>query len=435
MNDFKKDVVSGVKWTTLGTIILALVGIVKLSVLARFLDKADFGLMALVTFVMGFMNLFNDMGLTSAILHKQNITAKQYASLYWLNIGFSLLLYILLCGLTPLVSLFYGEPQLNILIPLLGLNLLISAIGRIFKTIQSKHLKFKAITIFEIISAVISLCFAIYLAMNDYGVYTLVYSALLQYSLQNLMYLIYGLKKYGLLLHFKYFETKPFLKIGMYQVGGQIVNYFNRDLDILIIGKFFSQDILGGYSMARELVRRPVSVFGPIINKVGAPTLALYTHKIEELKSNFLELVKIVASISIPLYFLLLIFAEPIVMIIYGEKFLSIVFLVRVLCINMIFRFVGGTIGNLVTATGRTDLEFKWNLITLSIIPFFIFAASFYSINFVAISVTMVSLILYYPSWKFFVKRLINVSFMEYNRAFFSVSLKWLKSLLLNGRK
>ena len=96
MNEIKKGVVSGIKWTSLGTIIIAVVAILKLSILARFLDKADFGLMALVTFVMGFMNLFNDMGLTSAILHKQNITDKQYASLYWLNIGFSIILYILL---------------------------------------------------------------------------------------------------------------------------------------------------------------------------------------------------------------------------------------------------------------------------------------------------------------------------------------------------
>ncbi|MDF4220173.1 MOP flippase family protein [Maribacter sp. M208] len=424
MNEIKKGVVSGIKWTSLGTIIIAVVAILKLSILARFLDKADFGLMALVTFVMGFMNLFNDMGLTSAILHKQNITDKQYASLYWLNIGFSIILYILLCGLTPLVSLFYEESQLNILIPLLGLNLLISAIGRIFKTIESKHLKFKAITIFEIIAAVISLCFAIYLAINDYGVYTLVYSALLQYSLQNLMYFIYGLKKYGLLLHFNYKETEPFLKIGIYQVGGQVVNYFNRDLDILIIGKFFSQDILGGYSLAKQLVSRPAQIINPILSKVASPALAKFQNKKEELKKNYLRLVSIVAKVNILVYSITILAAKYIVQIFYGNDFESLTSLVQILSIYMIFRAIGNPIGSLIVATGKTSLEFYWNCLTLLILPIFIYSGSNLGINEVAWALSMAMLLLFYPSWKLLVHKMTGATFKEYLWAIVKPALK-----------
>jgi O-antigen/teichoic acid export membrane protein len=424
MNEIKKGVVSGVKWTSTGTIVIAVVAILKLSVLARFLDKADFGLMALVTFVMGFMNLFNDMGLTSAILHKQNITDKEYASLYWLNIGFSLILYILLCGLTPLVSLFYEESQLNILIPLLGLNLLISAIGRIFKTIESKHLKFKVITIFEIIAAIVSLCFAIYLAMNDYGVYTLVYSALLQYSLQNLMYFIYGLKKYGLLLHFEYKETKPFLKIGVYQVGGQVVNYFNRDLDILIIGKFFSQDILGGYSLAKQLISRPSQIINPILSKVASPALAKFQNKKEELKKNYLRLVSIVAKVNILVYCITILAAKYIVQIFYGSDFESITSLVQILSIYMIFRAIGNPIGSLVVATGKTNLEFYWNCVTLLILPIFIYSGSKLGINEVAWALSMAMIILFYPSWKLLVNKMTGATFKEYLWAIVKPALK-----------
>lgn len=298
MNSFKNQVLTGFKWTTIGTIVIVFVALLKLSILARYLDKSDFGLMALVTFVMGFMNLFNDMGLTSAILHKQNISEKEYASLYWINLGFSIVLYVLLLAITHFISEFYNEQQLNILIPLLGLNLIISALGRMFKTIESKHLKFKQVTIFEVVAAVISLIFAIYLAINEYGVFTLIYSALLQYSLQNTMYFIYGLKKYGLLFHFNFKETKPFLKIGVYQIGGQVINYFNRDLDILIIGKFFSQDILGGYSLAKQLVFRPAQIINPILVKVASPGLAKIQDNLIELKTNYLKLISIVSKVN-----------------------------------------------------------------------------------------------------------------------------------------
>ena len=92
----KSKTISGVKWSTVSTITLAIVGLLKISVLARFLDAGDFGLMALVTFVLGFMNLFMDMGLTSAILHKQKISNDEYASLYWINIIFSFILFALI---------------------------------------------------------------------------------------------------------------------------------------------------------------------------------------------------------------------------------------------------------------------------------------------------------------------------------------------------
>src|SRR5690606_5259702 len=135
---------------------IAVAALLKISILTRFLDKSDFGLMALITFVMGFTDLFTDMGFTSAILHKQNITKKEYASLYWFNIVFSIFLYGMLFLISPYISDFYNEPILKMLIPLLGLNVVISAVGRIFKSMESKHLKFKEITIFEIIAACFS---------------------------------------------------------------------------------------------------------------------------------------------------------------------------------------------------------------------------------------------------------------------------------------
>lgn len=424
MSDIKKQVVSGVKWTTIGTIVVAVAALLKIAVLARFLDKADFGLMALVTFVMGFMNLFNDMGLTSAILHKQQISKKEYASLYWLNVVFSLFLYGILWFIAPLVANFYEEPELTLLIRLLGLNLMISAVGRIYKTIESKHLLFKHITIFEIIAAVISLALAIYLAINGYGVLSLVYSALVQYALQNLLYLIHGLSKYGLLLRYKFVETKPFLAIGIYQVGGQIVNYFNRDIDILIIGKFFSQDILGGYSLAKQLVFRPAQILNPILMKVASPALAKFQSNIVLLKKNYLKLIGIVAKVNMAVYLITLIFAPFIVTVFYGNGFDEIVILVRILCFYMIFRAIGNPVGSLVIATGRTDLEFFWNMVTLLILPIFIYIGSRIGIEAVAWSLSIAMALLFYPSWKLLVNKMTGASFKEYLWAIIKPSFK-----------
>lgn len=420
----KKQVITGVKWSTLSTVLLAVVALVKISVLARYLDKDDFGLMALVTLVMGFMNLFNEMGLTSAILHKQEITKKEYGSLYWLNMLMSGAMYILLWIITPFISAFYDESELNILIPLLGLNLILSGVGRMFKTMEQKELQFKTISIIDIGAAAISLIAAIYLAINGFGVYSLIYPAIFQYTLTNISYLILGLKKYGLLLHYRFTETKPFLKIGMYQVGGQVVNYFNRDLDILIIGKMFSPDILGGYSLAKQLVMRPMQILNPLLSRVASPTLAKFQNNIESLKKNYLKLVNIIASINIPAYIMLIIFAPWIVELLYGDGFENIVILVRILSIYMVIRAVSSPVGSLVIATGRTDIEFYWNLFTLLVTPLCIYIGSQFGIEGAAIGITTAMLLLFVPGWKLLIYKMTKASLSEYSKAIFHLKFR-----------
>lgn len=421
----KGQVLLGLKWTSLATLSTAFVAILKISILARYLEKSDFGLMALITFVLGFMNLFSEMGLSTAILHKQGIDKKTYASLYWFNIILCIFLYGLLWLITPVISNLYNEPELNYLIPLLGLNLIISGMGIQFKTIETKHLVFRSISIIDIIAAIFSLITAIWMAMNNYGVLSLVYSALVQYAISNLLFLIIGIRKYGLLFHFRLSETLPFLKIGIYQVGGQIANYFNRDLDILLIGKFFSTEILGGYSLAKQLVFRPAQIINPILVKVASPTLAKFQNNVDTLKTNYLKLINIVSSINIPVYLGIVVFAPFIVNVLYGSGFDNIVILVRILSFYMIFRAIGNPIGSLVVATGMTHLEFIWNILNLMIMPVFIYIGARLGIVEVAISLTAAMVILFIPSWRLLVYKMTKATLKEYIWAIIKIDFKF----------
>lgn len=410
----KSKTISGVKWTSVSTITLAVVGLLKISVLARFLNASDFGLMALVTFVLGFMNLFMDMGLSSAILHKQNITEKEYASLYWINIIFSLILFGFIIFVSPYIALFYEEPELTILIPLMSISIMLFALGRQFKTVEQKFLNFKYIAITDIIGSIFGLLVGVVSAIYGYGVYALVYAALTSYSISNIVYFVKGLWSRGMLLHFKYDEAKPFLKIGIYQVGGQAVNYFNRDLDILLIGKFFGSEVLGGYSLAKELVHRPMQILNPIITNVASPVLALIQSDKNELKIKFLSFLNIVATANFTAYGLLILLAYPSVLILYGSEFSHIVVLVQILSIYMFMRSVGSAVGSLVVATGRTDLDFYWNIFVLLIVPLAIYVGAQISIEMVALSLVLTMTLLIIPYWKFLTNKLCGARLSEY---------------------
>ena len=403
----KEQAFSGVKWTTVSTIILAISALVKISVLARFLEPSDFGLMALITFVLGFMDLFMDMGITSAILHKQNIKEEEYSSLYWLNVMFSLFLFLLIVVLSPFIASFYDELRLNKLIPLTSLVILFSAVGRQFKTILQKELKF-------IFSVSIALVAAIIFAANGFGVYALIYSALIQYGINNILYFIIGTKRSPLRFHFRYFETRPFLKIGIYQVGGQVINYINRDLDVLIIGKFFGAEILGGYSLAKQLARRPLMVIAPIIIRVATSILPRFQNNNIKLLDYTLKILKSTSTLNAFIYGVMALFAPVVVRIMYGEEYIYITPIFILFTIVMYFRFISGLIGILSITKGRTDLEFYWNLLIAFVMPLIIFMGINGDIETIVLLIGIAQLLLTIPMWYMFYFKLIKMPFLYF---------------------
>ena len=422
-----QQVIAGVKWTSIGTLSVTLSNVLKISILARFLSKDDFGVFALVAFFLGFFNLFSDMGLTTAILHKQEIKKNEYASLYWFNIAFCIFLYLLLYVLTPFISDFYNDTRLDYLIKIIGLSIIINSFGLQFRTIETKNLSFKYISIVDIIASFISLMVAVYLAVEGYGVLSLVYSIILQYTISNILLLLLGIKKFGILFYFKFRDLKPFLSIGLFQVGGQLANFFNRNLDILIIGKFFSQEVLGGYSLAKELVFRPAQVINPILTKVAAPALSKVQNSLELLKENYLKLVNIVSSINIITYTNLIIFAPIIIQIFYGEGYDNIIILVRILSIYMIFRAIRNPIGSLVVATGRTDIEFVWNIVLLILMPIVVYFGSMFGVVEVTIALTTAMILLFLPSWYFLVRKMTGSTLKEYVNAILNINFNFLR--------
>ena len=228
----KKSFISGVKWNSVGITSRAIFQVLQISILTRFLPKEDFGLIAMALFVIQFSNIFLDMGLTSAILHKQDISKKEFSSIYWLNIFVSLTLYFLIYISAPAVSTFYNEPELNKIIPILGLNIVLNSIGKQHQTLLQKNIQFKQIAFVEIISFFVGLISAVYLAINNFGVFSLIYSTLLKSLIANLIFFFLGKKENSVKLHFNLKETKPFLKIGGFAMGSTLLDFFSREADI-----------------------------------------------------------------------------------------------------------------------------------------------------------------------------------------------------------
>ena len=407
----KDKSISGVKWMSISKFVIVGVSIIKISVLTRFLEKSDFGLMAIINVVLGFMYLFMNMGFNIGIIHKLKISINEYSSLYFMNILLSLVVLFFVILAAPYIAQFYDDIRLIELIYISSSCVIISAIGKQFNTILQKKLKFKLIFFIDVISNLINLFVGISLAIYGFGVYALVYSLVASLIIENILYFSIGIKQNPIKFHLKLSEVKPFLKIGVYQVGGQIINFFNRDLDTILIGKLLGSEILGMYSLAKQLVFRPSSIINPIITTVASPALAIIQNSKEYLKTTYLKILNLITSLNFIVYTLLCIVAYPVVLVLYGENFIEIVPLVQLLCLYMFFRSIGNPIGSLVVATGRTDLEFYWNFISLLIMPIFIVIGAKYNFMGVALCLNLFMLLSIYPFYKIIIYRLLKLIF------------------------
>ncbi len=421
----RKKIFSGLKWTTLSTVVVALAAILKLSILARILDKSDFGLMALVVSVIGMMHMINDLGLGAALLHKKNIRIEEYSSVYWFNWLVSVGMFLFMLLLAPMVAGFYGQVELQELLPLAGLALLFSGFGFHFKIIEQKNLRFQTIAIIEIVGSLLSFASAIVLAYLGFGVYALLYSLLLQTLFANLAFMIIGWRRVGIKFYFSWREARPFLKIGSYQVGGQIFNIFNKELDILLIGYFMTAEVLGLYSLAKQLVQKPIAIIMPVVVRVGSPALASINDQADRLKGYFLRIVNMVSSFSYAIYIVLFIFADMLIGIIYGEEYMEMTLTFRILCIYMMLRSPMAPIGVLTTATGKTYLEFRWNFLTLLVTPIFLYIGVGYGIEGVAMALLVNIAVLFVPFWAMMVRGNSDIGLGEYSRAVFLVFRGW----------
>ncbi|HMQ06366.1 MAG TPA: MOP flippase family protein [Saprospiraceae bacterium] len=410
---------SGIRWTSLSSAFAFIIALIKISFLTRLLHPSDFGLMALATFLLGFSSMFINMGIGAAILHKNEISREEYSSLFWLHVIFSMILVTILSGAAPWIAIFYREEELTRLIPIISVHLVFSALGYQFKIVAQKRLEFRYISLVEISGAFLGAILSIILAFKGWGVYALVWGAIIQAVLVNSCYFFSGTLRNGLLLHFRFHETKPFLRIGLYQTGGQIANFFNKDLDILLVGKWFGSEVLGGYSLAKQLCAKPILIINPILTFVASPLFSQIQNEAHRLKQAFLRLVNWTGALNFPVYLILLLFARPVVGWLYGESYLHIVIWVQILSVYMFLRSLANPLGSLTIATGKTYLEWWWNFGLLFVFPVILWFGSFWGIHGIVISLTFFMFVLLYLHWRWLILRMLPADLYDLIRASF----------------
>jgi len=343
---------------------------ITLAVLARLLSPSDFGLMGMIMVVIGFAQLFADMGISNAIIYRQDTTKNQLSSLYWLNILAGIIVFFIVCASIPLIVGFYHEPRLHNLIYLTAVIFLITPFGQQFQILLEKELKFNRLAKIKIVASIVNSITVISMAFLGFGVYSLIWGQLAGTSARVLMLLSIGWRNWRPGIHFSRRDLRGYLSFGLYQMGERSINYLNSNLDYLLIGSMLGAKSLGYYTLAYNLIIRPSSIINPVITKVAFPVFSRVQNETAKIKREYLKVLQLLSTVNFPMMAGLAVVAPIAVTMIFGEQWLPSIILIQILTTVGLLRSTGNPVGSLAMAKGRADLGFKWNLaLTITQIP------------------------------------------------------------------
>jgi lipopolysaccharide exporter len=409
----------GVKWTTVSTIMVTLVQIIQLIVLARLLLPQDFGLMAIMSILIGFAQAYTDLGVSAAIIYRQDVNREQLSSLYWLNIVAGITVFLIMIAGCPIFVAIFKEVSLYQLLPVVGLTFVISPWGIQFQMLLQKELKFDLLAWLEMSSAFLGTAAAIIAAFMGQGVWSLVWGQLTSISVKTILLMIIGWKRWKPMLHFCRNDLTGYIGFGLFQMAERSLNYLVSRVDQLIIGTLLGSQALGYYNFAYRLAIEPVYRINPIITRVAFPVFSLVQDDILKLQRGYLYVMKFLSTANAPVCLGICAVAPIAVPLIFGSQWQPAIILVQIIAINGYFRSTGNPVGSLLLAKGHADWEFYWTLLNiLVVVPVVWLGVQTGGLIGAAIAVTAAEGLSFFPNYFFLVQKLIGKCGAHYFSSF-----------------
>ncbi|MBE7473843.1 MAG: colanic acid exporter [Anaerolineae bacterium] len=401
MFDLKEKTLKGVAWITFAQIIKQVLQYGILIVLTRLLSPQEFGLVAMIVVFTGFIEMFRELGLGAALVQNQQVKDIHYTSVFWLNLVTGLVLTGLTFIAAPLIAMFYDEPRLTPLTSLVAVDFFITSLSITHGTILSRSMQFRLLAFVDIMAAGIAGAVAITLAMTGYGVWSLIWRTLINSIVETLI--LWRVSNWRPRWLFDRAAVTELLGFSSNLLAFNVLNYWVRNGDNLLIGKFIGTAELGIYARGYSMMTLPISQVTQVLGRVMFPALSTIQHDRARVKEIYLRAVAMIALVTFPLMLGLFTVAEPFVLTVFGVKWVQLVPLLRIFSLLGMVQSITVTIGWVLQSQGRTDLMLRWRL-TTGIILFggFVMGVWIGTIEAVALIYVFISgVVLPYPSFTF----------------------------------
>lgn len=330
-------------------------------VLSRLLSPEDFGLMAMISPLMLFVMLFGQLGLNNAVITARTLTLSQISTVFWINTGFAAILATIFAACSPLIAWFYGEPRLMAPVLVLSGSILISAAGAQQQALITRSMRFARLAVIDVLSATAGFLLAVMIALAWPGVWALVANTVGTALFTSLCLWLSSNWRPRRLFHLA--EAMPMVHFGKGMLGFNIFNFFSRNLDNVLIGRFAGAVQLGYYDRAYKLLLFPLSQINQPVGRVVIPILSKLVDEPARYRAFYLRTVQQLLLFTLPGVVFMITNAQDAIPAVLGSHWVSSVPIFVWLGFAALHQPISATTGWLFISQSRTGEFAQWGLV------------------------------------------------------------------------
>lgn len=349
-------------------------------ILAHILTPTDFGIIGIVTIFIAFSQMMVDSEMGGALLRKNHVTIVDYSTLFYYNLIVSLVLYGLLYVAAPFIANFYELPILTEVIRLISLTIIIHAFRVVQRIMIFRDLKFKDYAVINIVSGIISLGVAVWLAKKGYSFWALVWQQITLASINVILMECYN--RFIPKLTFSKESFRYQFSFGINLLGSDTVRTIANNISTNIIAKISSMNLTGNYSQVSKLTNFCQSTLGSLMDQSIFPMLAKY-ERVAAVRSTYYRILICLSLTLICVSTVFIIFAKPIIIGVLGHQWLGGVVIFQILSLAILPASIQVLCRNILKVLGTTRHILYIEIIKSSIIISLLIAASFFNTDLV----------------------------------------------------
>ena len=401
---------SGLGWSAASQALGQSLQFVITAILSRLLSPREFGLLGMIVVFTGFAANFSDLSLGASIIQKKDVSERHLDSVFWLNLVTGGLFTLVFVLAAPFVARFYGEPSLRLLTMGVAANFVLSSINIVQSALLQKSLNFRARFWANIIGTVVSGSVALTLVIYGAGIWSLVAQTLIATVIGGTV--MWRFSSWRPRLSFDLSAIRELMHFSTHLIGFNLINYWSRNFDKLVIGRVIGSSALGVYSLAGRLMQMPLTNVTDITQSVMFPALSTMQGDKESLGRVYLRGTRMIALLTFPMMIGLSVLAEPVILTVYGSKWREAVGIVQILCFAGMSQSVYNTASWIFLSSGRTDTYFRLGVYATIVRVIGIWIGIRWGIWGAAWAYFLGGFFVWYPTWVA-AGRLMNLRFID----------------------
>jgi O-antigen/teichoic acid export membrane protein len=358
MLSVKKQIAAGVFYTSISKYSGIIVSLCVTAVLARLLTPEDFGVVAIATVLIFFFDLLVNMGFGPAIIQHKELTDAELSDIFSFTVLIGVSLTVAFFFLATPIAHYYNNDLLINLCELLSVILVLNSLNIVPNALLLKDKQFRFLAICNVSVQTLLGAIAVSFAYSGLGVYSLLIAPIGTSLIMFIVNIVRIRAKLVLKLKINFKSIKKILSFSTYQFLFNIVNFFSRNLDKLLIGKYIGMQSLGYYEKSYRLMMLPLSSITNVITPTIQPIFSDFQNEKEKLMNYSLKITKILALIGCILTPFLFFSARELILIIFGNQWEYAIPVFRILSLSVFIQMVDSASGSILQSSNAAKYLF-----------------------------------------------------------------------------